>query len=221
VAVTRVAESTKSLPARCVRDSWTSDLLGILFDTADLDTLAVDALARAIDSGDLRDAAAMPDESPMDIGLPTAAVAALAAAFELTRRATLPHAPGVIRGPADVAAIAHRELGGLRRECVLVVACDPSNRFLRSTVVSQGAVDGAPMTVREILNAVLRCDGRAFALAHNHPRGNPEPSDPDVAATERIADAARIVGLRFLGHVVVAGGCHRSVAAITESRTLG
>jgi DNA repair protein RadC len=60
--------------------------------------------------------------------------------------------------------------------------------------------------VREILNAVLRHDGRAFAIVHNHPSGNPEPSEADHRATAKVRDAASVVGLRFLGHVIVGDG---------------
>jgi DNA repair protein RadC len=60
------------------------------------------------------------------------------------------------------------------------------------------------LPVREILVAVLRHDGQSFAVAHNHPSGDPTPSRDDVAATRRIADAARAAGLRFLDHVIIA-----------------
>jgi DNA repair protein RadC len=56
-----------------------------------------------------------------------------------------------------------------------------------------------------VLNAVLRHDGRAFAVAHSHPSGDPEPSLADRRATAALMDAATTVGLRFLDHVVVAG----------------
>lgn len=219
MAVARAIESKQSLRLRCARDIETSDLLAILFDAAGLDTLALDGLAQAIDSGGLRDAAAMPDESSMWHVVPAAAVEALIAAFELARRAAQPQVPVLIRGSADVAAIAQRELNGLRREHVLVIACDAANRPLRTVVVALGAVDRAAVPVREILNAVLRCDGRAFALAHNHPCGDPEPSDADIEVTGRVAEAARVVGLRFLGHVVVANGGDWTVAPINEGRT--
>jgi DNA repair protein RadC len=86
-------------------------------------------------------------------------------------------------------------------------------------IVSQGSADTVPVPVREILNAVLRCDGRAFAIAHNHPAGVVGSSDVDVSATERLAVAARTVGLRFLGHVVVAGDYYEMVSPVSASRT--
>jgi DNA repair protein RadC len=67
------------------------------------------------------------------------------------------------------------------------------------------------LPVRDILNAVLRHDGRAFAVAHNHPSGDPTPSEADRRATAELSAAANVVGLRFLDHVIVAGDEWRSV----------
>ena len=78
--------------------------------------------------------------------------------------------------------------------------------------MSQGSVDTSLLPVREILNAVLRNDGKAFALAHNHPSGDAEPSDVDRRVTDEVKAAANVVGLRFLGHVVVAGANWRAVS---------
>jgi DNA repair protein RadC len=175
----------------------------LLDATVGVDT--IDAIATDIDAGAFASAVARPDElrSGGDVS-PTVATG-LMAAFELARRAAAPGPPNVVRGPSDVAAIARREIVGLRRERVIVIVCDAANRPVRTVVVSDGAVDRSLMPVREILNAVLRWDGRAFAVAHNHTCTDPDPSPADVDATRRIAEAARIVGVRFLGHVVVGG----------------
>jgi DNA repair protein RadC len=60
--------------------------------------------------------------------------------------------------------------------------------------------------VREIVATVLRHDGVALAVAHNHPGGDPTPSSAGVRATEVLSQAAAVVGLRFLDHVVLGGG---------------
>jgi DNA repair protein RadC len=102
-----------------------------------------------------------------------------------------------------MAAIAQRELGNLRRERVLVVVLDAGNRLRRLVVLSDGSVDRSLLPVREVLNAVLRNDGVAFALAHNHPSGDLTPSPQDTRSTAQVVEAARIVGLRFLDHLIV------------------
>lgn len=138
-------------------------------------------------------------------GIGLAKAASLVAAFELGRRATHPGEPVVIRSADDVARVARRHLDGQRRERVVVLVCDAANRLRRTVVVSEGSIDRSMVPVREILNAVLRNDGRAFAVAHNHPSGTCEPSAADERATGDVREAADVVGLRFLGHVVVAG----------------
>lgn len=150
-------------------------------------------------------AGARPEELATKSGVGTTKAAALVAAFQLGRRAVTEKQTLVLRRPHDVAEVARRELDGLRRERVLVLVCDAANRLRRTVIVSEGSIDRSLMPVREILNAVLRHDGRAFAIAHNHPSGDPEPSDADRAATCEVMKAAHAVRVRFLGHVVVAG----------------
>lgn len=151
-------------------------------------------------------AGARPEELARRRGIGPAKAAAIVAAFCLAHRSGPPQDTSlIIRSADDVASIALSELHGLRRERVVVLVCDGANRFRRSVVVSEGAIDRCMVPVREILNAVLRHDGRAFALAHNHPSGDTHPSDADRRATTDVAAASKVAGLRFLGHIVVGG----------------
>lgn len=135
-------------------------------------------------------------------GVDPASAAALVAAFELSRRIST-HQPELLRCAADVAAAVRPLLDGARQERLVVLVCDAGNRLRRTIKVAEGAVDRSPVPVREILNAVLRHDGRAFAVAHNHASGQAEPSESDFRATRAIKAAATVVGVRFLGHVIV------------------
>lgn len=173
--------------------------------------LADDLLAEFGSLADL--GAARPEELASRPGVGPAKAASLLAAFQLARKTeTDVGEQAVLRSTDDVARIAQAKLKGARRERVLVLVCDTRNRLRRVVSVSEGAVDRSLVPVREVLNAVLRHDGRAFALAHNHPGGDPEPSDADRSATQDVAAAARVAGLRFLGHVIVAGGGWRLVS---------
>lgn len=149
---------------------------------------------------------ARPEELRRRCGVGEARAAALVAAFQLGRLAagTMVEA-ALLRRPENAAAIAVRELSGLRRERVIVIVCDGANRVRRVVTVAEGAIDRSPFPVREILNAVIRHDGKAFVVAHNHPSGDPTPSAADVSASAELERAAHPVGLRFLDHLVVAG----------------
>ncbi len=181
-------------------------------------SLAASLLAEYDGLGPL--AGAQPEELATRNGIGVAKAAALVAAFQLGRRIGREDLPRVLRSPSDVAEVARRELDGLRRERVLVLVCDAANRLRRTVIVSEGSIDRSLVPVREILNAVLRHDGRAFAIAHNHPGGDPEPSDADHLATAEVRKAASVVGLRFLGHVVVGRQrIHRSANNQREPNT--
>lgn len=154
---------------------------------------------------------AEPEELTALSGITPEQAAALVSSFRLARLAASDPPPPSLRSAADVAAVAMREIGDSRRERAVVLVCDAANQLRRVVPVSEGTVDRAFLPVREILNAVLRHDGRAFAVAHNHPSGEATPGAEDLRATGELRKAARAVGLRFLDHVVVAGDDWRSV----------
>lgn len=150
------------------------------------------ALARA-HPGDLLDVS----------GVGPAKASALTAAFELARRVRLADAGAVIRTTDDLVPLVAPALRGRDRERLVLVVCDTAHRVLSCEVLTEGAADHALLPVREVAVAVLRRDGRAFALAHNHPGGDLTPSPADLAATRQIREAAAALELRFLDHVIV------------------
>ena len=156
-------------------------------------------------------AAAFPEELTRSSGIGTVEAARLLAAFELATRATAAPTNCLLDSAAAIAELVAPILARERREKVMVLVADAGNRVLRAVPVATGGVDSSPLPIREVLHAVLRYDGRAFALAHNHPSGDPTPSVRDHEATGVVRRAADAVGLRFLDHVVVAGGSWRSV----------
>jgi len=138
-------------------------------------------------------AAALPEELERRPGVGAAKAAGLVAAFQLGRRAATPVALGLVLGSRDdIVNAARSQLADRRRERVVVLVCDTTNRLRQTIVAAEGSIDRSMVPVREILNAVLRHDGKAFAVAHNHPSGDPTPSHADRQATSdpdpRVAD---------------------------------
>jgi DNA repair protein RadC len=157
-------------------------------------------------------ACARPEELARRPGIGAAKAAAIVAAFRLGRLADGTPGTIILRSAGDVASYVGSEMASLRRERVVILVCNNRNRVFRTVVLTEGSIDRSLLSVRDILNAVLRHDGRAFAMAHNHPSGDPTPSETDRSATAELAAAAQVVGLRFLDHVIVAGEEWRSVA---------
>lgn len=149
-------------------------------------------------------------------GVGPAKAAALVAAFELARRAAASTPPTVITGAADLARVVAPLLHGRTRERMVVVSCDHANRVIGCDVLSEGSADRTMLPVREAIVTVLRRDGRAFGVAHNHPSGQEYASAADIEATFGIRAAAAAVGLQFIDHVVVTDHGWCSVPLVRE-----
>lgn len=97
------------------------------------------------------------------------------------------------------------------REEALVVVMNSANKPTRTVALTSGGADQCLLPVRDCLSTVLRNDGVAFALAHNHPSGDPTPSREDIRATKDIESGAARLGLRLIDHLIVAGADWRSL----------
>lgn len=137
-------------------------------------------------------------------GLGEARAAALVAAFELGRR-TFERARDTvaIRGPEDVAGQV-RDLKRARREHFVVLLLNARNELLRREVVSIGSLNASIVHPREVFAAAVMHAAASLILVHNHPSGDPEPSDEDLNITRRLVQAGELMGIQVLDHVVVA-----------------
>ncbi|HEX2763623.1 MAG TPA: JAB domain-containing protein [Allosphingosinicella sp.] len=95
-------------------------------------------------------------------------------------------------------------------EAVAVLHLDQERRLL-GTTFSEGVAEQADLPLREILGAALRVGAAAIIVAHNHPSGDPEPSEQDLSATRRLFEAAGAAGIRLVDHLIFAGGECRSL----------
>ena len=137
-------------------------------------------------------------------GIGPARAAALVAAFELGRRATLP-APGggPIRGPEDV--LAHvRELRRARREHFVVLLLNARHELQVRETVSIGTLNASIVHPREVFRPAILHSAASVVLVHNHPSGDPEPSEEDLGITKRLVQVGELVGIAVLDHVIVA-----------------
>lgn len=139
-------------------------------------------------------------------GVGEAKAASLIAAFELGRRAISKiESSQAIVEPADLVSLVRPMLIGKPREEVVVVVMNAGNSPLRVIPLSAGSIDHCLLPVRDALSAVLRNDGVAFALCHNHPSGEVTPSPEDLRATLEIEAGSLTLGLRLLDHVIIGG----------------
>ena len=128
------------------------------------------------------------------------------AAGEIGRRAWVheSRAPKLyLSGPDDVADMFMREMSVLDREHFRAVLLNTKNRILGVRTISIGSLNASIVHAREVFKAAVAESAQAIVLVHNHPSGLPEPSSEDVAVTERLAEAGRILGIEVLDHIVL------------------
>jgi len=146
-------------------------------------------------------------------GVGAAKAVRVAAAFELGRRAALEGAIARRRvtTASEVAALMHPRLDHLDHEEMWILSLDGQNGARAVRRVAQGGLHGCAVSARDILRLALLDAASAFVLVHNHPSGDPQPSAEDVAMTRIVAEAAELVGVALVDHVVVSAGRHASL----------
>jgi len=128
----------------------------------------------------------------------------LAAAHELT--AWWPAERTRVQAPADLAAIAQPIFGRSPQEQLHIAIVDGRNGLLDLRHVYTGTATGTSVRLGELLRPVLEAHGVGFAAVHNHPSGDPEPSDEDLRLTSELLAAARLLDIEFLDHLVIGHG---------------
>lgn len=105
--------------------------------------------------------------------------------------------------PKRVADYYMEELRHLEKERVVLVMLDNKNRFLCDEVLSEGTVNMAILSPREVFLEALRGRAVNIMLLHNHPSGDPTPSRQDCITTQKILDASNLVEIGFIDHIII------------------
>jgi DNA repair protein RadC len=129
----------------------------------------------------------------------------LRAALELGLRASarplLPREP--VRSSRDVHAVLGPRLAAAEREHFYALALDAKHRPLSEILLAIGGLTACGVAPADLFRAVLREPAAGIVLVHNHPSGDPSPSDEDLALTRKLVDAGRLLGLSIVDHVVI------------------
>ncbi|MGL6210321.1 MAG: RadC family protein [Paracoccaceae bacterium] len=95
-------------------------------------------------------------------------------------------------------AMAHRETEQFR-----ILYLDRKNVLIADEEQARGTVDHVPVYPREVVKRALELNASALILVHNHPSGDPTPSDSDIAMTAQVQDAATVLGITLHDHLII------------------
>ncbi|MCA9473720.1 MAG: DNA repair protein RadC [Nitrospirales bacterium] len=147
-------------------------------------------------------------------GVGPAKAAQIMAALELGKRSlAAPLTTGVRIGSSqELYRHYFPRLRDLRHEIFKVVLLDAKHKIIRDATISEGSLTINIVHPREVFNIAVRESAAAIVVLHNHPSGNPEPSEEDHALTHRLVTAGEILGIQVLDHLVIGDGRYVSFA---------
>ena len=141
-------------------------------------------------------------------GISEAKACQLLSALELGRRyASLqPEETPVISSPRDVANLLMAEMSFLEQEHLRVMLLNTKNQVLGISQVYIGNVNTSVVRAAEVFRPAIRQNCPSIIVVHNHPSGDPTPSPDDVALTQQLVEAGKLLDIEMLDHILIGSG---------------
>lgn len=147
-------------------------------------------------------------------GIGEARAITIAAALEIGRRRQI--ADGLeresITSSADAAEIIIPQLADLNHEVFYVLFLNQASKLITHKIVSSGGITGTVADTRIILKEALLLNSNNLIVAHNHPSGNLTPSSADKQLTVKLKEAAALMDIKLLDHLIIGGSRYLSLA---------
>lgn len=97
----------------------------------------------------------------------------------------------------------HEKLRDKKQEAFLLILLDNKNRILKEEQISKGSLTTSIVHPREVFGPAMREHAASVLFVHNHPSGDPSPSDEDIEITRRLEKVSQIVGIRVIDHIII------------------
>jgi len=138
-------------------------------------------------------------------GIGPAKAAQLKACFELGRRQDIENEPSKyeLTNPQSVVKAVRASIQDKAREHFKLILLNIRNTVMGISTISVGTANASLVHPREVFKSAIARSASSVVLAHNHPSGNPEPSEDDVRLTQRLVEAGRLLGIEVLDHIIV------------------
>ena len=105
--------------------------------------------------------------------------------------------------PQAVATFLQEKIGREKKEHFYILALDSKNHLVKMNNVSTGTLDASLVHPREIFKEAIQAAAAKVIIAHNHPSGDPEPSEGDLVITKRLVEAGKILEIEVVDHIIV------------------
>ena len=116
-----------------------------------------------------------------------------------------------IKSPKDVANLLMSDLRFEKREIAKIIILNNKNIVLKILDVAIGSGNFSNLNIRYILSETVKINAPKIILVHNHPSGDPTPSGADIVVTSKLKEAAEILNIELLDHIVIGNMQYRSI----------
>ncbi len=190
-----------------------AELLAIILRTGTKRESVLNLAARILSEYSLRDLArASVGELKKIHGVSDAKACQIAACFELARRLSQEDGEKpVIKSSEDAFRMLYPRLAQRKVEVFAGIYLNSRNRVLHVTEISRGGLEASVVQPREVFRIALEHASTRVIVAHNHPSGDPEPSNEDIAITKALKRAGELLGIELLDHLIIGGGRYISL----------
>lgn len=133
--------------------------------------------------------------------------------LELARRLSKASASESVSftSPASIAEYYMEDLRHESQETMKLIMINSKGKLIGENEISKGTVNASIITPREIFIEALLRQAVAIIALHNHPSGDPTPSNEDILLTRRIEEAGDIIGVKLLDHIIIGNNCYISL----------
>ncbi|MDD2189938.1 MAG: DNA repair protein RadC [Eubacteriales bacterium] len=154
-----------------------------------------------------------PDELTEIPGIGQAKSCQIIAAIELGKRiATKPRTKKInIKSPDEVADLFLEEMRYLKKEYFKVLLLNTKNEIIMIENISVGSLNSSVVHPREVFCTAIKKSACSMIAVHNHPSGNPTPSQADIDITKRLVEAGELLGIKVLDHLIIGDGTYTSL----------
>lgn len=191
-----------------------AELIAIIIRTGNKNESAIALSNKIISTGDLNFLSECTVEELLEIkGIGKAKAAQIKAAVELSKRLkNFRSGYNIsIRSPKDAADIIMEDMRHLKCEHLKVMFLNTKNVLINIMDLSIGSLNSSIVHPREIYTAAIRKSSSSIIVLHNHPSGDPTPSDEDINITKRLFEVGKLVGIDMLDHIIIGDGTYISM----------
>lgn len=203
----------------------TSELLAILLRTGSRGVSAIDLGERLVHQfGSLDKLARAPLADLQKVkGIGRDKAIALKAAFTLAQKMAneLRHESPVLDRPEYIADLLREETRFDEVETFQILLLNARRRLIRVEKISQGTLDTILVHPREVFKSAILANAAAIVLVHNHPSGDPTPSEADIRVTRDLIRAGQLLKIEVLDHVILGARTHDRLKDFVSLRDMG